>query len=340
MPEIAMKRTLAFVLWIAWPHLSAAQEIAKTSEDLFRALAPDAVVDLVQADRQLIPGRIVSVSPSNVAIETAGGVRQLPMTEVSEIWQFKRHSHRKAMFIGSAIGAALILSAKADQGDCNDPKSLCAIDGPVTASDYVGGAAFGAAVGALASFVGRRRVLIYSVDTVPQEPLVPNRADLTPPPAAWTAMASSLAPGTDVAVDTLGRRLHATVKTVGASSMTLEMQGRNYVVMRDAISRVTTRKTSRWWVAGAPVVGAIDGATAFALFALPFCMVHYGDEEKQDKCGKTAAGIGAGIGAAGYTVLAWLASRAHVLYEAAPRQHVEPIVARTAVGIRYVRQLK
>jgi hypothetical protein len=264
-------RTLSLLVLFGWTRLATAQELVQTVRSL-PALSPGAVIDVVQADRQIVPGRVISVSTTGLDIETADGVRRFPATEVAEIWRFERHSLRKPLLIGSAVGVLLAAALQAGQGDCRDPNSPCATDGPVTAADYAVGAVFCAGVGAAISMIGHRT--------------------------------------------------------------------------RSAVRRVTRpADMSRWWVLGAPVVGGIDGAVVAALVAAPYCVARYDDDEHQDRCGGTAAGVGAAIGGTLYTVFAWRATRSHVVYDAAAPPHqpksnaaVEPIIARRGFGVRYLRR--
>jgi hypothetical protein len=306
-------------------------------------LSPGAAIDVVQADRQIVPGRVVSASSAGVVVETPDGVRRFPATEVAEIWKLERRSPWKPVLIGSAVGALLAAAAQAGQGDCHDPTSLCATDGPVTGGDYVAAAAFGAGVGAAISLIGRRRALIYSVDNAEGE-AVPAAGETGPPPAEWVAMTSAVGPGARVAVDVAKRRFEGLVVSVADSAMTLRMEGRTYVVARQAIRRVTRpAEMSRWWVLGAPAVGAVHGAVLGVLVTLPYCATR-DEDDAQDRCAGTAAGIGSGIVAVLYGVLAWRATRSHVLYDVSATHRtrsnsvVEPIITRGGAGIRYLRR--
>ena len=337
-----MNRTLLIVLLFGWTRLAAGQDLVQSARTL-PPLSPGAAVDVVQADRQIVPGRVVSVSPSSLVVQTADGVHQFPVGEVAEIWRFERHSPWKPLLIGSAVTVALMGMAQAGQGDCRDPKSPCATDGPVTGGDYVAAAAFGAGVGAAISLIGRRRALIYSVDNAEGE-AVPAAGETGPPPAEWVAMTSAVGPGARVAVDVAKRRFEGLVVSVADSTMTLRMEGRTYVIARQAIRRVTRpAEMSRWWVLGAPAVGAVHGAVLGVLFTLPYCLTR-DEDDAQDRCAGTTAGIGSGIGAVLYGVLAWRATRSRVLYDVSATHRtpsnsvVEPIITRGGAGIRYLRR--
>jgi hypothetical protein len=339
-----MNRVLPVVLLLASARVASAQGPADALWSL-PLLPPGAAVDVVQADRQIVAGRVVSASSSGVVVQTADGVRRYPATEVAEIWKVERHSLWKPVLIGSGVGALLAVALQAGQGDCRDPTSLCATDGPVTAGDYAQAVALGAGIGAAISLIGRRRALVYSVDTIAVESVAALDRESAPPPAEWVAMAAALGTGATVTVDVPRRQFEGSVVSVDDSAITLKMDERPYLIPRDSVRRVARPPDmSRWWVLAAPVVGGMDGAVVGALFGAPYCLGRYDDDERQDRCAGTAASIGAAIGATLYTVLAWHATRSHVIYDASaatqhkPKGMVQPMLTNRSVGVRYLRR--
>src|SRR5262249_62355700 len=119
----------------------------------------------------------------------------------------------------------------------------------------------------------------------PSEPAPALDREGAPPPAEWVAMAAALGPGARVSVDVPSRQLEGSIVSVDDSAITLKMDGRPYLITRDAVRRVTRpADMSRWWVLGAPVVGAMDGAVLGALFGAPYCLGRYDDDDHQDRC--------------------------------------------------------
>jgi hypothetical protein len=111
------------------------------------------------ANREFVRGRLLEVTPSALVLEGRGGRREVAAAEVREVWSPGGARYRKPLIVGTAVGLSFGLLAKAGEGDCRDPMSLCATDGPVTGTDITIGAV--AAVFTVAVAKQRHGALAY-----------------------------------------------------------------------------------------------------------------------------------------------------------------------------------
>jgi hypothetical protein len=116
---------------------------------LLQPLAEDrANVDIVTGTRRTtVRGTLLEVSESALVLDGPNGRMEFPASDVREVWNPGGPRFRKPLIIGTAVGLGLGLLAKAADGDCMDPASSCAVDGPMTAGDIAVVTAVGAATG-------------------------------------------------------------------------------------------------------------------------------------------------------------------------------------------------
>ncbi len=143
-------------------------------------------VKLVDIQGRKWSGRLLGVSAEAVLVGTGTGVRTFQPDEVWEIWTERGGSFWKGMGYGALVGGVLSLAAKAGEGDCADPRSLCAQDGPVRWSDAAAVTMFcGLVGGGIAVFTHQRHMLYVAP---PTRAFGANRSPRTPVAglvAAW-----------------------------------------------------------------------------------------------------------------------------------------------------------
>ncbi len=259
-----MKLTITFVTLAAChacvgPVLAQTTSVADTRL-LQPLVAQRAEVDVVQTAGPLVHGRLVEAA-SSVVVQTARERVQLPIASVRAIWRPARmHVWRDAL-IGAGVGAGLGGLAIAGQGDCRDPNSICAQDGPVTGADVAIVMALGAGAGAA---IARWRQTPPHLAFAAEAPLsaAPAGAPTAAEDEAWNQVADQI--GNTIEVQHLpasGTRKGVLVAHT-ASSMSLIVDGEPCVVQRSDVRRVWKPRRAWWKV---PLIGLAAGV-GFAAF--------------------------------------------------------------------------
>src|SRR5438876_8105286 len=213
-PRMVCAVAVIAIVAILGARTAAAQPLARTPEELVGQLEPGSQVELVVgSDHPVVRGRLVDLTPTSIVLATSAGAREFPIGDVHEIWQLGRRPGRylKGSFIGVGVGLALGGLAKAGEGDCNDPKSLCATDGPVRASDIASAGVVGAVTGVSVAWFRRgtrQLVFLPSVESPGPPPDLPPPVEASSlPDQQWLALSESLKPGGLVEVDRGNARL-------------------------------------------------------------------------------------------------------------------------------------
>lgn len=180
-----MRHGAMLLLALVLPSAAYAQ-LARTPADLRRLVSGGDQIDVVAGAREIVPGRLVDVSEASIVVSTSAGVRAFAWNDVHEVWRVRRPSLWKALAAGAAVGAGLGGLAKLGEGDCDDPESLCATEGPITAADFVGATTAGALVGGATTLFLRRRTLVFF--PAGREETLGTPEPSSPPSEAWTRL--------------------------------------------------------------------------------------------------------------------------------------------------------
>jgi hypothetical protein len=334
LPRMVFAAVIALVA-ILGARTAAAQPLARTPEELVGHVEPGSRVELiVGSDHPVVRGRLVDLTPTSIVLATSAGAREFPIGEVHEIWQLGRRPGRylKGSFIGAGVGLALGGLAKAGEGDCNDPKSLCATDGPVRASDIAGAGVVGALTGVSVAWFrrGTRELVFLPAASLEGEQGTSEASSL--PDQQWLALSESLKPGGLVEVDRGNARLlRAPVIEITPSSIVLLIEAQRYAVPRESVRKVW-RDRDAWW--HGPAAGLYFG-TIWGLFAAgAIC------DRNDDACIGRAWGWATGIATAATTSLSLAYNHRALVYDVSrsrPTKHavMEPLLGRRVIGINY-----
>jgi hypothetical protein len=269
---------------------------------------------------------------------------------VLEVWSPGGPRYRKPVIVGSAIGLGLGLLAMAGDGDCNDPTSLCATDGPVTGRDIAIVTALGAASGLGWAWWKRQpRHLLYlapqpaAASIAAPEPRVPEAA-ANPPVEVntevrpdWLSLGALEGRTVEVAQRGSAAILKGPLVAVTPEAVKVLVDGEPFVVGRREVSKVWREPRVGWW--RVPIASLYLAIGPSIIVALAAC-THLPDNEESG-CAGTTYGITAG--AMGVLTSYGVARQRHdaLAYDAsrpvpAPKSAfvLQPLLGRRAVGIR------
>ncbi len=294
-------------------------------------------VEVVTGDGDLLRGRLMDASSSSVVIESSSIRSQIPLGNVRSIWRPAQTHVWRDVLVGAGVGVGLGGLAMAGQGDCQDPNSVCAQNGAVTASDVAILAGIGAGVGAtIAWWRPSPRHLAYLADTgLTDEPIPPG---LDPRAYTWGLVASRL--GEPVEVQEAGRSgaRKGTLVGLTPTAMSLLIDGEPYIFRHSDVRRVWKPRRSYWWV---PLLTAWG---TFEFGVLPAALV-CGDKPAEDACYDQVIGIAAVAAGTIATVRTLAHNESALIYEASgpmaaptsatPRRaiSVAPMVGRGRTGV-------
>jgi hypothetical protein len=315
-----------------------------SSLNLLSPLAEDrAKVDVFSgADRQFVRGRLLEVTPSTLVLEGRTGRTEVPAAEVREVWSPGGPRYRKPVIVGTAVGLSFGLLAKAGEGDCRDPTSLCATDGPVTGTDIAIVTAIGASSGLGWAWWKRhpRHLLYLSSEAM---------AEMGPPPGAsspvpvgvrpdWQELAGLQGGTVEVASRGSGTTLKGTLLGVTPRTIHLLVAGEPYVIPQPEVLKVWSEPRAPWWsvVAGSLYYGLPWGAVVAAASC--------GSGTQSDEwsaCDSQALGITIGAYAALFTVAVYKQRHDALAYDRSrpvPASSsglvLQPLLSPRAVGVR------
>jgi hypothetical protein len=304
-----------------------------TSLTLLKPLADErTTVDIVSAEHQQpIRGRLFNVSDAALAIEGPKGLIEFPAGTVREVWNPGGPRYRKPLIIGTAVGLGVGLLAKAGDGDCGDPTSSCALDGPMTGGDIAIVTALGTATGLGWAWLKRhpKRLLYLS-----REPAAtPDETAVRPD---WLALDRFRVHRIEVATRGHASTLKGTLGAVTAESIEIVAGGKPVVVPQADVQRVWNGVRAPWWTVPA---GALYGAIGLgSLVAVGVCS--FVPDDAGSTCAGAAYGISAGTLAAALTYVNVKTRRETLVYDAsrpAPATktalRLQPLLGRRAVGI-------
>jgi hypothetical protein len=181
------------------------------------------------------------------------------------------HGSHLAVVLWALLGLGLI--AKAGEGDCSDPTSLCATDGPVRGSDIAVMAALGAASGLGWAWWARqpRHLLYMSSDTMDEMGLPPAAPGLTPADVRpdWLALARFEGGTVEVAASSSQATLEGTLLKVTPQVIQLLVDGEPYVLRHADVRKLWSEPRVEWWRAG--VASLYYGAVWGALISIATC---------------------------------------------------------------------
>lgn len=95
----------------AWPSAASAQGIANTLHELRLLVRPGETVTVADGTGTTVRGRIATLSPSEIVLETSGGKRAWSEGEVRTIRQRRGDPLSNGALIGLGVGAGLGLAA-------------------------------------------------------------------------------------------------------------------------------------------------------------------------------------------------------------------------------------
>ena len=145
--------TLAAVLIVLVPALSAAQEPVKSFDQLNTRLKVGDTVWVTDAEGREIKGRIRGLSATSLLLDAGGAPQDLQAARVRTIRMQQSDSLTNGTLIGLAVGGAAGALVMVPEYECDD--------GPVIAVVWLGAAA-GAGIGALIDAArGGKKVLTY-----------------------------------------------------------------------------------------------------------------------------------------------------------------------------------
>ena len=334
--------------------VSAASGQTPSSLNLLQPLAEDrAKVDVVAGTRHTtVRGTLLEVSESALVLDGPHGRTQFPASDVREVWNPGGARFRTPLIIGTAVGLGLGLLTKAADGDCSDPASSCAVDGPMTAGDIAAVTAIGAATGLGWAWWKREpRQLLY---LRPEPPPVPAGA-VTPAPALPEAAVPAPTPArTDVRPDWLslgnlrGRNIEVAQRgkwttakghliDVTPEAIQMLVDGRPLAIAPQQVEKVWNEPREGWWKV--PIGALYVGFGTGTLIAVAACSAV--GEPRQNTCAAWAIGATAGVvgGGLGYAI----AKQRHeaLVYDSSrpvPARTsaltLQPLLGRHAVGVR------
>jgi len=224
-----------------------------SSLSLLQPLAEDrAKVDVFSgANREFVRGRLLEVTPSMLVVEGRKGRTEVTAAEVREVWSPGGPRYRKPLIVGTAIGIGLGLLAKVGEGDCRDPTSLCATDGPVTGTDFAIITAVGASSGLGWAWWKRqpRHLLYLSPEAMAEMGPSPGASGSSPAAvrADWQALAGLQGGTVEVASRGSGTTLKGTLLSVTPRTIHLLVAGEPYIVPQPEVRKVWSEPRASWW---------------------------------------------------------------------------------------------
>jgi hypothetical protein len=314
------------------------------SLSLLQPLAEDrAKVDVFSgANRAFARGRLLDVTDSSLVLEGRKGRMEVAAAEVREVWSPGGARYRTPVIVGTAVGLSFGLLAKAGEGDCRDPTSLCATDGPVTGTDMAIVTAIGASSGLGWAWWKRRpRHLLYLSSEAMAEMGPPPDASSPVPVAAppgWQELTGLQGRTVEVASRGSGTTLTGTLLGVTPRTLQLLVAGEPYIIPQPEVRRVWSEPRVPWWsvIAGSLYYGLPWGAVIAAVSCSS------GPEpDEWSACESQALGITIGAYAAIFTVAvakqrhdALVYDRSRPVAAASSSVTLQPLVSPRAVGIR------
>jgi hypothetical protein len=314
-----------------------------SSLNLLRPLAEDrAKVDVFSgANRAFVRGRLLDVTDSALVLEGRNGSTEVAAADVREVWSPGGPRFRTPLIVGTAVGLGLGLLAKAGEGDCSNPASLCATDGPVRAGDIVIMTALGTASGLGWAWWKRQpRHLLYISAEALEEMGPPPGAPASAPEAVrpdWLALARLEGGTVEVAARSSEATLKGTLLNVTPQVLRLLVDGEPYVLRQADVRRVWSEPRTGWW--RVPVGSLYYGTAWAAMISIATCGSDTETDEWSACYGKTwgittgvvAAIIGYGVARQRHAGLTYDASRP------APAQSftfaLQPTFGRRSIGI-------
>jgi hypothetical protein len=345
-------RSLLLAAGLLLPGPATAQP--PTNLNLLQPLAEDrAKVDIVAGTRHTtVRGTLLEVSESALVLDGPHGRTEFPASDVREVWNPGGPRFRTPLIIGTAVGLGLGLITKAADGDCSDPASSCAKDGPMTAGDIAALTAVGAATGLGWAWWRREpRQLLYlgpepppvPAGAVTPAPALPEAAVPTPTPATTDVRPDWLSLGAlqGVTVEVARRGAWNTVKgpllAITPDTIQVLVNGTPFVIRQPDVHKVWNEPRIRWWVV--PVAGLYFTlgtgtlATAVACGAVP--------EAEQSDCAGWAFGITAAVNVSLLSYGVAKQRRDALVYDSSrpvPARTsaltLQPLLGRHAVGVR------
>ena len=314
-----------------------------SSLNLLKPLAEDrAKVDVFSgADRQFVRGRLLEVTPSTLVLEGRTGRAEVPAAGVREVWSPGGPRYRKPVIVGTAFGLSIGLLAKAGEGDCRDPTSLCATDGPVTGTDIAIVTAIGASSGLGWAWWKRhpRHLLYLSSEAMAPMGASPGEPGAAPATARadWQALAGLQGATIEVAARGSGTTLKGPLVSITPQAIQLLVDGEPYIVRQAEVQRVWREPRDSWWTVPAGSIYLSMGPSL--LIAAAACTSR--PDEEEASCWGQVWGITAGAIAIWGTTVVAKQRRDALAYDAsrpAPAASsgltLQPLLSPRAVGIR------
>lgn len=324
--------------------VSAASGQTPSSLNLLQPLAEDrAKVDIFSGtDRQFVRGRLLEVTPSMLILEGKKGRAEVAAAEVREVWSPGGARFRKPLIVGTSIGLGLALLAKAGEGDCRDPTSLCATDGPFTASDFATVTVLGTATGLGWAWWHRQpRHLLYLSRDAMAEMAAGTNLSVPAPDAVrpdWQALAGIQGSTVELSARGSATTLKGPLLSVTPQAIQLLVEGEPYVIRQPDVRKVWREPRIPWWrlAVGSAYYGLVWGS----IISVAACGSDT-DTDELSTCSGRAFGITTGVfaGIIGFGVsrqrhdaLAYDASRPVPAKTSALT--LQPLLGRHAVGVR------
>ena len=314
-----------------------------SSLTLLHPLAEDrAKVDVFSGpNREFVRGRLLDVTGSALVVEGRKGRTELAAAEVREVWSPGGPRYRKPLIVGTAVGLGLGLLAKAGEGDCNDPASLCATDGPVRAGDIALMTALGTASGLGWAWWKRhpRHLLYLSSEAMAPMGASPGEPGAAPATARadWQALAGLQGATIEVAARGSGTTLKGPLVSITPQAIQLLVDGEPYIVRQAEVQRVWREPRDSWWTVPAGSIYLSMGPSL--LIAAAACTSR--PDEEEASCWGQVWGITAGAIAIWGTTVVAKQRRDALAYDAsrpAPTASSgltpQPLLSPRAVGIR------
>ena len=311
--------------------------------NLLKPLAEDrAKVDVFSGPRRdFVRGKLLDVTDSTLVVDGRKGRTEVPAADVREVWSPGGARYRKPLIVGTSIGFGLGLLAKAGEGDCNDPTSLCATDGPFRATDFAIMTALGTAGGLGWAWWKRHpRHLLY----LSPESIAEARQSLGASAANaqvrqdWLQL-SGLQGGTvEVAQRGSASTLKGSVVSLTPDAVLLLVDGEPYVIRQAEVRKLWREPRASWWRVAA---GSLYYGTVWSsLISVAACHADPETHEGSACFGRTfgittgvfAVLTGVGVAKQRHDALAYDASRP----APAPRSTLmlQPLLGPRAVGVR------
>lgn len=275
---------------------SSVSEVAALS-----ALTPDRPAIEVFTTRGLrIAGRLVEVTDTLLVLETRSGRREVPCDTVDNAWRPERVKWRRGLIWGSIVGASLAGLARFGQGDCADPTSLCATEGPATLAESTIVTVMGAGMGAYIAWTRRvpRHLLYVSERGFGTPEIEPSAEEFVP--SAWLELKDRLAVGNRFEIDQRSNTaiIRGTLVGITPHAIQLLVEKEPYIIPRTDVRKIWTPRLS-WRRA---IFGATLAMSEFAMITV--AVVCGGDSDAEDPCVDRVLGWSAvaGIGIEGWRV--------------------------------------